>query len=54
MLSGIKDTFDPRHLERLEYENRETNSTTEIIKIYTKKLETILDENNIFHINYYR
>ena len=52
MLSGIKDTFDPRHLERLEYENRETNSTTEIIKIYTKKLETILDENNIFHINY--
>jgi hypothetical protein len=27
-------------------------STTEIIKVNTKKLETIFDENNISHINY--
>jgi hypothetical protein len=27
-------------------------STTEVIKVKTKKLETILDENNIKHINY--
>jgi FkbM family methyltransferase len=27
-------------------------STTEIIKVNTKKLETIFDENNVSHINY--
>lgn len=52
MISGIKDNFDIRHLQRLEYENKKYGSTTEIIKVKTKKLETILDENNISHINY--
>jgi hypothetical protein len=28
------------------------SSTTEIIKVNTKKLETIFDENNVSHINY--
>jgi len=52
MLSGIKSTFDPRHLQRLEYENIHTCSSTKIIKVKTKKIETICDENNISHINY--
>ncbi len=52
MISGIKDTFDKRHLHRLENENKEMGSTTDIIKVKTKKLETICDENNISHINY--
>jgi FkbM family methyltransferase len=52
MLSGIKSTFDPRHLQRLEYENIHTCSSTQIIKVKTKKIETICDENNISHINY--
>jgi FkbM family methyltransferase len=52
MLSGIKDTFDPKHLERLQKENTETGSTTEIIKVNTKKLETIFDVYNISYINY--
>ena len=52
MLSGIKKNFDTRHLQRLEYENKEYGSTTEVIKVNTKKLETIFDENNILHINY--
>lgn len=52
MLSGIKDTFDPRNLQRLEYENGITGSTTEVIKVNTKKLETICDENNVSHIHY--
>jgi hypothetical protein len=52
MLSGIKDNFDPRHLQRIERENKHYGSTTEVIKVNTKKLETILDENNISHINY--
>ena len=52
MLSGIKDNFDKRHLMRLQSENIESKSTTEIIKVQTKKLETILHENNISHVNY--
>jgi FkbM family methyltransferase len=52
MLSGIKDTFDTRHWQRLQYENEQMGSTTEIIKVNTKRLETILDEHNISHINY--
>jgi FkbM family methyltransferase len=52
MLSGIKDTFDPRHFQRLQNENNWMGSSTEIIKVNTKKLETIFDENNILHVNY--
>jgi len=52
MISGIKATFDARHLKRLHAENDQTGSVTEIIKIQTKKLETIFTENKITHINY--
>ena len=52
MLSGIKDNFDSRHLERISWENRGYGSTTEIIKVNTKKLQTILDEYNVLHINF--
>jgi FkbM family methyltransferase len=52
MLSGIKDNFDIRHLNRLQNENTQMGSTTETIKVNTKKLETIFDENNISHIHY--
>lgn len=52
MISGIKANFDTRHLARLQRENMQHGSTTEIIKVNTKRLETILDENNISNINY--
>ena len=52
MISGIKDNFDKRHFDRLQRENQQMGSTTEVIKVKTKKLETILDENNIKYINY--
>jgi len=52
MLSGIKENFDIRHLGRLQGENIQHGSITEVIKVETKKLETILDENHISHINY--
>lgn len=38
MISGIKNTFDQRHLQRLQRENLEWGSTTELIKVNTKKL----------------
>ena len=52
MISGIKDTFDERHLLRLHNENTQMGSTAEIIKVPTKRLETIFDENKLTHINY--
>lgn len=52
MISGLKQTFDNRHLHRLQKENKMKGSSTKIIKVYTKKLETIFNENNISHINY--
>ena len=52
MISGIKETYDPRHLQRLNYETENTKSTTEFIVVNTNKLETICDNNNITHINY--
>jgi FkbM family methyltransferase len=52
MISGIKDTFDARHFQRLDRENNAMGSTTEIINVKTKKLETIFDEHNISHVNY--
>ena len=52
MISGIKDNFDIRHLDRLQRENIQYESITEVIKVETKKLETILYENDISHINY--
>ena len=52
MISGIKDTFDQRHLYRLQRENKQMGSTTEMIKVNTKKLETIFRENNLTHVNY--
>ena len=52
MLSGLKDTFDQRHLQRLERENKETSSTTELIQVETKRFESICDEYNVRHIHY--
>jgi FkbM family methyltransferase len=52
MLSGIKDSYDPRHKHRLQKEIKDRGSTSKIIKVETKKLETICDSNSISHINY--
>ena len=52
MISGIKDTYDSRHLQRLVYENNIMGSKTEIVTVNTKRLQTILDQNNVNHINY--
>jgi FkbM family methyltransferase len=52
MLSGLKNNYDARHYNRLNKENKEMGCTTEIIKVETKKIETICTENNITHINY--
>jgi len=52
MISGLKNSYDERHMSRLKKENNMTDSTTEIITVCTKKLETIFNEKNIKHVNY--
>jgi hypothetical protein len=52
MLSGIIENYDARHLERLMNENTEMSATTQIVKVNTKRLETIFDEHAVSHINY--
>lgn len=52
MLSGIKKYYDKRHTDRLENENKQYNSTSKIIEINTRSLESIFTEFNIKHINY--
>ena len=52
MISGLKENFDPRHLNRLQYENMMTGSTTKVIKVNTRKISSICDEQNLSHINY--
>jgi len=52
MLSGLKNNFDQRHYSRLQNENKEHNSTSEIIRVDTKRIETICDVYNVKHINF--
>lgn len=52
MLSGLSKTYDPRHMSRLNRENRNRKGTTSRIQVITKRIETICDENNVKHINY--
>jgi hypothetical protein len=52
MISGLKDNYDQRHHHRLQCENYQNGSTTEIINVETQRLETILDYNNVTNVNY--
>jgi FkbM family methyltransferase len=52
MISGLKNTFDTRHLTRLNNENKQMGSITREIEVETKKVETICKDNNITHIHY--
>jgi FkbM family methyltransferase len=52
MLSGIIENYDARHLERLKNENTEMLATTQVVKVNTKRLQTILDEHVVSHIHY--
>ena len=52
MISGLKDSFDKRHFERLERENAQKGGTTEIIQVNTYRFETLCEMYNIRHIHY--
>lgn len=52
MISGLKDHFDPSHLERLKRENMYMNGVTKNITVETVRLETVFDKYQIKHVNY--
>jgi FkbM family methyltransferase len=52
MISGLKESYDKRHFERLERENRTSGGATALIQVNTHRFETICDKYNIRHIHY--
>lgn len=52
MISGLLENYDPRHEERLEFELKRDGGEKNIIKIKTKRLESIFDEYNIKKVDY--
>jgi FkbM family methyltransferase len=52
MLSGLEKDYDIRHLNRRDREIKQMGGSTKIIEVKTNRLETILNEYNIDHINY--
>lgn len=52
MLSGLKDSYDKDHLERIENEIREHGGKKEIIMVPCQRLEKIIEENQIDKVDY--
>lgn len=52
MLSGLKDTYDPRHARRVTNEIKNMGGSSQTILVDTKRLESIFDMNDIKHVHY--
>jgi FkbM family methyltransferase len=52
MLSGLIDNYDDRHIKRIQSENTKHKSSSTIVKVNTRSLESIFDEHNIMKVNY--
>ena len=52
MLSGLLDTYDPRHMERAHQELEHLGGTKKIIKVKTYNLNEICAAHNITHIDF--
>jgi FkbM family methyltransferase len=52
MLSGLKDHYDPRHHQRLNYELKITGGSSEVVLVDTKRIDTICEQNAITRIHY--
>jgi FkbM family methyltransferase len=51
-LSGLVDTFDPRHLARVKKETAENNTDIKVIQVPSITLNELLKKNNMNHIDY--
>ena len=52
MLSGIKSHYDPRHLQRIEIETKQLNTTYKTIPVISRRLDTIFSECNVQRVHY--
>lgn len=52
MLSGMHDTYDPRHKWRLEYEIQQAHASYKIVKKNAYNLNDILETYNLYTIDY--
>jgi FkbM family methyltransferase len=52
MISGLRNTYDERHMTRLYSELNNFGGKTRTIIVDTKRLETVCDEHNVKHIHY--
>ena len=52
MLSGISNEYNQTHIDRIKGEVNHYGGKINTIKVPVKKLQTILDENNIFDIDF--
>jgi len=52
MLSGLKSSYEPRHMNRLLSDNVTYGGSTDIIIVKTRTAEDVCDEYNINYINY--
>uniref|UniRef100_A0A6C0JEM7 Methyltransferase FkbM domain-containing protein n=1 Tax=viral metagenome TaxID=1070528 RepID=A0A6C0JEM7_9ZZZZ len=52
MISGLKESFDPRHVNRLNEEKKKFGGTSETVIVNTKRLETIFDDYKMKNIHY--
>ncbi len=52
MLSGLIETYDERHLLRINNEALEHNCNMSVVKVLTRTLESIFLENNMSNINF--
>lgn len=52
MLSGLRETYDPRHLARIERETAELQTTATPIQVSVRRLDSILRETNTRRVHY--
>ena len=52
MLSGIKSNYDSRHLQRIEKETTELQTQATIIKVQSRRLDSIFRQHNIQRVHY--
>lgn len=52
MLSGIYHEYDPKHVERIDNDISWAGGSKQIIKIPSRTLSSILEENGIIHVDY--
>ncbi len=52
MLSGLVDTYDPRHVNRIEREAANLGATKTVLRVPTRRLDSLFREHGLTRIHY--